>query len=45
MATMVGLFSAIGDHMPIFRKEKMVEATPESWVIIKFSVFILFQSP
>ena len=34
MATMVGLFSSIGEHMPIFRHEKMIEATPESWVII-----------
>jgi len=32
MATMVGLFSSIGEHMPIFRQDKMVEATPESWV-------------
>ena len=34
MATMVGLFSSIGEHMPIFRHEKMIEATPESWVMI-----------
>ena len=34
MATMVGLFSSIGEHMPIFRHEKMIEATPESWVRI-----------
>ena len=31
---MVGLFSTIGEHMPIFREDKLVEATPESWVII-----------
>jgi len=29
---MVGLFSSIGEHMPIFREDKLVEATPESWV-------------
>ena len=34
MAGMVGLFSSIGEHMPIFRQEKMIEATPESWVRI-----------
>ena len=34
MAGMVGLFSSIGEHMPIFREDKLVEATPESWVII-----------
>ena len=34
MAGMVGLFSTIGEHMPIFREDKLVEATPESWVII-----------
>jgi len=32
MATMVGLFSSIGEHMPLFREEKQLEATPESWV-------------
>jgi len=32
MAGMVGLFSTIGEHMPIFREDKLVEATPESWV-------------
>jgi len=32
MATMVGLFSSIGEHMPIFREDKQLEACPESWV-------------
>ena len=39
MAGMVGLFSSIGEHMPIFRQEKMIEATPESWVRIIYSFF------
>lgn len=29
---MVGLFSSIGEHMPLFREDKQLEATPESWV-------------
>ena len=29
---MVGLFSSIGEHMPMFRKDKQLEACPESWV-------------
>ena len=37
---MVGLFSSIGEHMPIFREDKMIEATPESWV----NITIQFQS-
>ena len=32
MASMIGLFSSIGDHVPIFREEKLVEANPESFV-------------
>jgi len=32
MATMVGLFASIGEHMPIFREDKQLEASPESWV-------------
>jgi hypothetical protein len=30
--TMVALFSSIGEHMPMFREAKQLEATPESWV-------------
>jgi len=29
MASMIGLFAAVGDNIPIFRKEKIVEATCE----------------
>jgi len=32
MTTMVALFSSVGEHMPMFRQEKQLEATPESWV-------------
>ena len=32
MATMIGLFSSIGDQIPIFREEKLVEANPEGFV-------------
>ena len=32
MATMIGLFSSIGDHIPIFREDKLVEANPEGIV-------------
>ena len=29
---MIGLFSSIGDHIPIFREEKLLEANSESFV-------------
>ena len=29
MANMIGLFSSIGDHIPIFREDKLVEANPD----------------
>ena len=32
MATVIGLFSSIGDHIPIFREDKLVEANPEGFV-------------
>lgn len=32
MAGIVGLFTSIGEHMPMFRKDKQLEACPESWV-------------
>ena len=32
MATMIGLFSAIGEHVPIFRKDKLTEATAEGMI-------------
>ena len=32
MATMIGLFSSIGDHIPIFREGKLAEANPEGFV-------------
>ena len=32
MATMIGMFSSIGDHIPIFKREKLVEANPEGFV-------------
>jgi len=32
MATMIGLFSSIGEHIPIFRKDKIVEASAEGTI-------------
>ena len=32
MAGIVGLFTSVGEHMPMFRKDKQLEACPESWV-------------
>ena len=32
MATMIGLFSSMGDHIPLFREDKLVEANPEGFV-------------
>ena len=32
MATMIGLFSSIGEHVPIFRKEKLHETDTEGVV-------------
>jgi hypothetical protein len=32
MATMIGLFSAIGEHIPIFRENKITEATAEGMI-------------
>jgi len=33
MATMIGLFSSIGEHVPIFRKEKITEASAEGTIL------------
>lgn len=32
MASMIGLFSSIGEHVPIFRKEKITEPTAEGFI-------------
>jgi hypothetical protein len=32
MATMIGLFSAIGEHIPIFKENKITEATAEGMI-------------
>ena len=32
MASMIGLFSSIGEHVPIFRKEKVTEASAEGLI-------------
>ena len=32
MATMIGLFSTVGAHVPFFKKEKMLKVKPESLV-------------
>ena len=32
MATMIGLFSTVGAHVPFFKKDKMLKVKPESLV-------------
>ena len=32
MATMIGLFSSIGEHVPLFKRAKMLDITAESTV-------------